>query len=147
MARAIPVLVHNCGNEVGTQVDYSDTGNDLVNATRNQRLADGLSLGGPGRGNYGAARLDDGSIITGRSGGGLHAEEDLINQASGSGRSITDLYTERAPCATRCQPLVGDMNVTWSYPWNGGNAAETAAIRSQSNADLRSAVQQLFGTG
>ena len=30
---------------------------------------------------------------------------------------------------------------------NGGSAAETAAIRSQSNADLRSAVQQLFGTG
>jgi hypothetical protein len=54
VARAIPVLVHNCGNEVGTQVDYSDTGNDLVNATRNQRLADGRSLGGPGRGNYGA---------------------------------------------------------------------------------------------
>jgi hypothetical protein len=43
VTRAIPVLVHNCGNEVGTQVDYSDTGNDLVNATRNQRLADGPS--------------------------------------------------------------------------------------------------------
>ena len=40
--RAIPVLVHTCGNEVDTQVDYSDTGNDLVNATRNQRLADAL---------------------------------------------------------------------------------------------------------
>ena len=70
-----------------------------------------------------------------------------MNQASGSGRNITDLYTERAPCRARCQPLVGDMNVTWSYPWNGGNTAETAAIRSQSKADLRSAVQQLFGTG
>lgn len=141
------VLVHNCGNEVGTQVDYSDPNNDLVSAVRSQRLEDGRTVGGPGRGNYGAARLDDGSIITGRSGGGLHAEQDLINQANTSGRSITDLYTERAPCAARCQPLVGDMNVTWSFPWNGSNAAETAAIRSQSNADLYSAVQQLFGDG
>ena len=147
MSESTPVLVHNCSNEVGTRVDYSDSDNDLVNAVQNQRLADGPSLGGPGRGNYGAARLDDGSIITGRSGGGLHAEEDLINQASSSGRTITDIYTERAPCAARCQPLVGDMNVTWSYPWNGGNPAETAAIRSQSNADLKSAVQQLFGLG
>jgi RHS repeat-associated protein len=129
------------GGEVGSQVDYFDPDNDLVNAVHNQRIADGRSVGGPGRGNYGAALLDDRSIITGRSGGGLHAEQDLINQANG--RTITDLYTERAPCAARCQPLVDGYNVTWTVPWNGVD-------RSLSNSNLYSAVQELwrlYGSG
>lgn len=108
----------------------------------------GHVLGGPGRGNYGAARLKTGEVITGRSGGGLHAEEDLINQAGGI-ENISDLYTERAPCEFRCQGLLADeegvpvTNVTWSYRWNGESLAETSAIRKESNGLLSQAVAGL----
>ena len=134
-----PVLVHNCGNEIGKQVDPFD-GGDLNNAVHNQRLADGARGRG---GNYGAARLDDGSIITGRSGANWHAEDDLINQAGD--RGIVDLYTERAPCAASCQGKLGGVNVTWAFPWNGSNAAETAAIRAASSGGIKSYIRALFG--
>jgi hypothetical protein len=135
-----PVLVHNCANEVGKKVSPWGKG-DLQNAVHNQRIADGPK----GKaGNYGAARLDDGSVITGRSGGKrLHTEQDLINKAGG--KKIIDLYTERAPCAYRCQDKVAGMNVTWAFPWNGANKAETAKIREQSTKDLKKYVQQLTG--
>lgn len=139
LAGSTPVVVHNCGNEIGKQIDPFD-GGDLTNAVHNQRLADGAA----GRtGNYGAALLDDGSIITGRSGATWHAEDDLINQAGS--RGIVDLYTERAPCAASCQPKLGGVNVTWAFPWNGANAAETAAIRATSTRGIRDYIRTLFG--
>lgn len=133
------VLVHNCPNEVGTQVDPYDSDNDLVNAVHNQRIADGAA----GKaGNYGAARLEDGTIITGRSGGGPHTEQDLISKAGG--QKIVDLYTERAPCAARCQGLLGGVNVTWGWAWNGSTKAETDAIRAATNKAIKAYIKSLF---
>jgi RHS repeat-associated protein len=142
VAGGLTILVHNCGPEIGKQVDYFDTNNDLVNAVHNQRLADGATKGKGG--NYGAARLDDGTIITGRSGGGLHAEQDLLRQAGN--RKIVELFTERAPCAKRCQPLLRDkgIDISWAFRWNGATAAETKAIRADTTAALKGVVNELF---
>ncbi|GGK81462.1 hypothetical protein GCM10012284_14360 [Mangrovihabitans endophyticus] len=146
-AGATALLVHNeeC-DEVGSQADYNSQ-NDLIDAVKARRIADG-NRGG----NYGAARLQDGRIITGRAQGkgasGIHAEEDLIQQAGGL-RNIKDLYTERAPCAAKCGPMLRDtdVNVTWSYRWNGVDRAATDAIRAATNKALREAVRQLFSSG
>ncbi|KUL40871.1 ricin-type beta-trefoil lectin domain protein [Streptomyces regalis] len=138
------LLVHNdncqVGPEVGSQVDY-DSNDELVRATQAARVAAGKTRGKGG--NWGAARLHDGTIITGRSGGGLHTEQDLIQKAGGAD-NIKDLYSERAPCAARCQPLVSGINVTWSFRWNGATGAETKAIRARTNASLKGAVNALF---
>ena len=136
------VLVHNCNSEIGTQVDYFDTDDDLLNAVQNERI-NAKDRGG----NWGAASLDDGSIITARSGPGKnrHAEVNLLELAGN--RRITDLYTERAPCANRCQGLLGDVTVRWSFAWNGADAASTKVIRAQSNSNLGSAVKELLGFG
>jgi hypothetical protein len=65
---ATPVLVHNCQVECGST--------DLSQAVQAKRVELGDKYH-----NYAADRLDDGSIIVGRSGGGLHAEEDVIGKA------------------------------------------------------------------
>ncbi|MFC3577721.1 RHS repeat-associated core domain-containing protein [Streptomyces yaanensis] len=116
------------GSGSSTQVEYGST--DLSRSVQLQRLIDKRK-----NGNYGAARLEDGTILVGRSASGTHTEEDLIRQAGG--RKIVDLYSEREPCARKCQKLVKDMNVTWSYRWNGVD-------REASNAALNKAIKELF---
>ncbi|WP_399925102.1 RHS repeat-associated core domain-containing protein [Streptomyces kanamyceticus] len=116
------------GSGSQSQVGYGST--DLSRSVQLQRLID-KKRGG----NYGAARLEDGSIIVGRSGKGIHAEEDLIQQAGD--QKITDLYTEREPCANKCANLVKDINVTYSYKWNGVD-------RGKSNAELKKAIKDIF---
>jgi RHS repeat-associated protein len=88
-------------------------------------------------GNFAAARLEDGDVLLGRSNGDMHAEHDIISQAAG--RRITDLYTERQPCARCAARIPEGTNVTWSYPWNADKAVQTA-----SNAALRNAIRGLF---
>jgi hypothetical protein len=39
------------------------------------------------------------------------------------------------------------INVTWSFGWNGANAAETATVRAASNRALGDAVRELFSFG
>lgn len=146
-AGSTPVLVHNC--EIGSPVK-NGAGDPLVQATKQRRLDDGRAKGGPGKGNYGAALLKDGRIITGRSGGKLHAEEDLINQAGGVD-NILSLYSERAPCANKCQPLLreawekGNLSISWSYRWNAATKPETDDLRAVTNAALKTEVGLLFG--
>jgi Xanthomonas XOO_2897-like deaminase len=118
------VLVHNCSN-LGTKVDWEDTNNPLVQAVHDRRVAEGDKS----TKNYAAARLkSDQSIITGRAMGkganGIHAEEDLINQAGGLD-NISELYTERAPCAFKCdEPLRNSgVDVSYSYGWPLGSLA------------------------
>ncbi len=128
-------VVHNCG-----KVDYGST--DLSQAVQDRRKADVANFGADvgKRGNYGAARLDDGSIITGRSGGGLHAEQDLLKQASDQGKNIVELYSEREPCASRCGPILqsqGITNISWSWDWNGVD-------RDAINQSINEAVRGLF---
>ncbi|WP_159771017.1 RHS repeat-associated core domain-containing protein [Streptomyces sp. HM190] len=115
------------GGNVG-EVAYG--GSDLSKSVQLQRLIDKKKTG-----NYGAARLDDGTILVGRSAKGIHAEEDLIQQAGD--RKVVDLYTEREPCANKCAGLVKDINVTYSYRWNGVD-------RDASNAALKRAIDDLF---
>ncbi|MFE5026856.1 DNRLRE domain-containing protein [Streptomyces sp. NPDC056656] len=104
-------------------VDWGST--DLSESVQLQRLIDKKTTGG----NYGAARLENGDIIVGKSGTGIHAEEDLIAQAKKAKSKIVDLYTEREPCIKKCMGKVEDMNVTYTWKWNGeDHAAVTKAI-------------------
>ncbi|MFD7614365.1 RHS repeat-associated core domain-containing protein [Streptomyces sp. NPDC059828] len=119
------------------KVAYGST--DLSMSVQLQRLID-KKRGG----NYGAALLDDGEIVIGRSSAAMHAEEELIQKAGN--RKITRLYTEREPCANKCMGLTEDMNVTWSYKWNGADRASTDAIRAKSNKDLAAAIRDLFNS-
>ncbi|MGW5449268.1 RHS repeat-associated core domain-containing protein [Streptomyces asiaticus] len=120
-----------------TQVGYGS--HPLSRSVQLQRLID-KNRGG----NYGAARLEDGDIIIGRSSAGVHAEEDLISKAGN--RKITELYTEREPCAKKCAGLVEDLKVSWSYKWNGTDRSATEAIRAQTNKDLASEIRRLFNS-
>jgi len=119
------------------RVGYGET--ELSRAVQSERLKDG------NRGsNYAAARLDDGSIIKGKSSLGVHAEEDAIAQAKSKDRKILDLYTEREPCANKCLEKTKDMNVTYSWKWNDADKTSVEALRKASNADIAVAIDQLF---
>jgi RHS repeat-associated protein len=107
------------------KVPYGST--DLSQAVQARRISDGGTLGRTG--NYAAARLEDGTILTGRSSATMHAEEDLLQQSGG--RKIVDVYSEREPCEGNCGPLLNGIRTTWSWDWNGSNvdrAATTKAI-------------------
>jgi RHS repeat-associated protein len=125
LAGSVPVLVHNsnCG-----LVEYGST--ELSRATAFQRLAENNKGN-----NYGAARLEDGTILVGRSSAGVHAEEDLIRQAGD--RRIVDLYSERQPCAAKCEGLTAGMNTSWSWQWNGVD-------RGAVNAEIKATINNLF---
>lgn len=145
LAGAADVLVHNEGeqgdscpldiaSEIGTQVAYGE--DELSEAVRQARIADGKKTGRAG--NYAAARLSDGSIITGRSTTkhGPHAEEIVLQRAGG--RRIEHLYTERAPCKSKCQPQVKNIpSVTWSFRHNHPNPAIAKALRKYSTDTIR----------
>ncbi|MFI1285223.1 nucleic acid/nucleotide deaminase domain-containing protein [Streptomyces sp. NPDC020858] len=141
LAGATPVLVHNC--DVGTQVAHAST--DLSRATVMQRLLDN------NRGNlYGAARMNDGTVIVAHSNDAGHAEEHILNIAQGRGYSptdITDMYTEYGMCP-RCQgpkgkravlpQLSGDVNLTYSIPF------ANPATRVDARKKLASIVSGIF---
>jgi YD repeat-containing protein len=143
-AGVTPVLVHNCSN-LGVQVDYTDTDNPLVKAVHDRRILENDNTVK----NYASALLEDGRIITGRAMGkgraGIHAEEDLINQAGGIDK-IKAIFTERAPCANKCDPLLRGtgIQVSYSFPWNDVNPIVQKALRIQTNADLKQAVADMF---
>jgi deoxycytidylate deaminase len=134
-------VVHNCGE----QVEYGSTPlSRAVIAAR--RLANN------GKGdwlhNYAAGELDDGTILIGKSAGkgaaGIHAEQDVLNQAGK--RGLRALYSEYEPCADRCAALVqGIPKVTYSWPFNGATANETAAIRAASRILRAEAFNALRG--
>jgi hypothetical protein len=69
-------------------VEYGST--DLSQAVQQARIA-AKDTGG----NYAEGRLQDGTIIVGRSSADLHAEQDVIQQAGN--QEIVDLYSEREP--------------------------------------------------
>lgn len=88
------------------------------------------------RNNYAAALLDDGTIITGRSDSALHAEQDVLAQAGD--RRVVSLYTERQPCAARCQAATEGINVQYTFPWEPSsvrppNSEITATVRQAMN--------------
>ncbi|MFD9565400.1 polymorphic toxin-type HINT domain-containing protein [Streptomyces sp. NPDC059994] len=125
LAGRAAVLVHNdqCG-----PVAYGST--ELSRATMFQRLLD-KNKGN----NYGAARLEDGTILIGRSSAGIHAEEDLVRQAGD--RKIVELYSEREPCEAKCQALTAGMKTSWSWQWNGVD-------RTVVNSQIKAAINDLF---
>jgi hypothetical protein len=80
-------------------------------------------------GNYAAARLEDDSVLIGRSSRVMHAEEDVLQQAGD--RRIVELYTEREPCARKCAGLTQDIPTSYTWQWNNvDRAAVTTAIRT-----------------
>lgn len=105
-------------NSAVGKVGYGQT--ELSRAAQARRIDDASnpSLGTPGErrkiatsGNYAAARLANGEVITARSDMEFHAEEKLVKEANGI--EITDLYSEREPCEDTCQELTkGIKNVT-----------------------------------
>jgi RHS repeat-associated protein len=111
------------------QVPYGGT--RLGKSVALQRLLDKNKT----KGNYAAGRLEDGTVLVGRSGSGIHAEEDVIRQANG--KRIVDMYSEREPCANKCQKLTSDMNVTYTVRWNGVD-------RDAANAELKKAMRSFF---
>jgi RHS repeat-associated protein len=122
------------------KVSYGQS--ELSKVVQERRIVDGGKVGRSG--NYGAARLEDGSIITGRS-GQVHAEEDLVNQAKGLGKKIVELYTERQPCANLCEKLVKDVpHVSWTWDWNGATKAATQALRGDTTNSMKEAIKALF---
>jgi deoxycytidylate deaminase len=90
-------------------------------------------------GNYAAAQLDNGEIIVGRSRAGVHAEEDLVAQARAQGRDITSLYTEREPCARKCQALTEGINVQYTWQWEPSSVRPP---RAEIDATIRSRVNE-----
>ncbi|MFI1652283.1 hypothetical protein ACH4XT_35865, partial [Streptomyces avidinii] len=144
LAGATPALVHNC--DVGTQVEHGST--ELSRATVIGRLLDN------NRSNlYGAARMNDGTIITAHSDDAGHAEEHILSIAQSRGYSptdITDMYTEYGMCP-RCQgqgpqggsrgvlpQLSGTVNLTYSIPF--ANPASRPAAKKA----LASIVRGIF---
>jgi RHS repeat-associated protein len=111
------------------QVAYGST--ELSRSALLQRLLDRKRTGG----NYAAGRLDDGTIIVGRSSKHVHAEEDVIEKAGS--RRIVDLYSEREPCKNKCQKLVKDMNVSYTVRWNGVD-------REAATKELNGYIKQFF---
>jgi RHS repeat-associated protein len=113
------------------QVPYGST--DLSRAVQAHRLKDGGETGKTG--NYAAARLDDGTIISARS-GEEHSEAFLVEGVKGSGRKIVELYSERQPCNTGvdCAKLLRDTGITkvsWTWKWNGLTQAEKADVTKE----------------
>lgn len=138
------VLVHNCGDgdEIGSQVPYGES--DLSRAVQAARKADGRDKGT--RGNYAAGRLNDNSIVTARSSKKLHAEEQVLRLAEERRQRVTELYTERAPCAYKCQAKVRDVpQVTWSWGWNHPVRTVQQRIRFATNQAIKIATKGLFG--
>jgi hypothetical protein len=120
------------------RVEYGST--ELSRAVQDERIKAG------NRGsNYAAARLDDGSVITGKSSDGVHAEESVAAQAKASHRKIVDVYSEREPCDFKCQGVTKDMNVTYTWKWNDVDKASTEALRAASTAAFKVVVGQLLG--
>ncbi|MFG3292682.1 RHS repeat-associated core domain-containing protein [Streptomyces sp. NPDC048179] len=115
------------GTGSSTQIGYGD--NDLSKSVQLQRLIDKNK-----RNNYAAGRLEDGTILVGKSSTAGHAEESVIDQAKG--QKIVDLYSELEPCANNCQGLTKDMNVTYSWRWNGVDRAASKAEMKKAIADL-----------
>jgi Xanthomonas XOO_2897-like deaminase len=111
---------------------------DSLNNVR-ARVDDAGKLGRTG--NYAAGRLDNGQIITARSGGDLHAEERLVQQTPVS-RRLVEVYWEREPCAFRCESLLRQLNVrtSWSWDWNGPAVDRAAVTR-----EINEAARALFG--
>lgn len=63
--------------------------------------------------NYAAARLSDGSVVTGRGRGSrMHAEIDVLQQVDAMVQRprILELYTERQPCCA-CEAALGESGV------------------------------------
>jgi RHS repeat-associated protein len=86
-------------------------------------------------GNYAAARLADGELVIGRSSVRQHAEEDVLAQAGN--RRMEEMYTERQPCANKCESLTRDIDVTWSWDWNGVD-------RARVTSDIRATIARLL---
>ncbi|MFE7590366.1 ricin-type beta-trefoil lectin domain protein [Kitasatospora sp. NPDC057512] len=128
LAGTTPILVHNTDGAACGLVPYGST--ELSRATAFQRLLENNKGN-----NFGAARLEDGTILIGRSSAGIHAEEDLIRQAGD--RRIVELYSERQPCANKCEGLTAGMKTSWSWQWNGVD-------RGAVNAEIKAAINDLF---
>ncbi|MEU8295586.1 RHS repeat-associated core domain-containing protein [Streptomyces pseudogriseolus] len=111
------------------KVPYGST--SLGKSVALQRLIDKKLTGG----NYAAGRLEDGTILVGRSNKAMHAEEDIIQQAGG--KRIVDIYSEREPCKNKCMKLTTGMNRTYTVPWNGVD-------RDAANAALKKAQRAFF---
>lgn len=117
------------------QVEYGST--DLSQAVIRARTVDRDARGMKyaTSGNYAAAELDDGTVITARS-GSSHAEKYLVQDASDRGLEIKRLYSEREPCSYQCQKLVKDYNVTWTWDWNAPGV-DSDAVRGEINRAIR----------
>ncbi|MFH8627425.1 polymorphic toxin-type HINT domain-containing protein [Streptomyces vietnamensis] len=127
LAGGTPVLVHNtCGK-------VPHLGTDLSRATYLQRL-----LLNDVKGNFAAGRLEDGTILVGRSGSGIHAEEDILRQAGD--RKVIEVYSERQPCANKCEGLMADRGIktSWSWDWNG---MDHSAVTKEIEAHMRGIVR------
>ncbi|HEX2144027.1 MAG TPA: nucleic acid/nucleotide deaminase domain-containing protein [Glycomyces sp.] len=86
---------------------------DLSAAAFDRRARDFPKTPSPIARNYAAARLNDGTVVTGRSRGPrLHAEIDLLHQiASMPGPpGIVEIYTERQPCCV-CEHALEEAGV------------------------------------
>ena len=134
-------VVHN----TGCQVVYGDS--DLSKVVQDARKAAHDKLG-----NYAAGTLDDGSTIVGRSSGkgsaGIHAEQNLIQQAEDQGKQLVSVYSEYEPCAQKCSGLLNDhnpyMDISWSWAFNGADSAATSALRDIARIAKGAAVNGLF---
>ncbi|WP_329135260.1 DUF6531 domain-containing protein [Streptomyces sp. NBC_01476] len=117
-----------------SEVAYAST--DLAKAAFQARFKDGVQWFPFGR-NVAAAKVEglDDIVIGFSKGNKLHAEIDIINQLKAKGISmdkITELYTERYPCAKICLPrlsggLKGTAKITYSVPYAEDHAFAAAS--------------------
>ncbi|WP_316743236.1 LamG-like jellyroll fold domain-containing protein [Streptomyces sp. MK7] len=143
-AGATPVLVHNCN-----EVEYGST--RLSRAVQKARLADNNKDN-----NYAAALLrhpetgEDMGVVTARSVGKIHAEQNIINSLKNGALPgvdesyISEVYSEFQPCASRCSKLLGKLpnlkQITWSWAWDKSGTEVADASTAARNA----AVKALF---
>ncbi|MER5739700.1 RHS repeat-associated core domain-containing protein [Streptomyces sp. NPDC002262] len=139
LAGATPVLVHNCGIQIG----YNSDG--LSNAAFQARVKSGI---GDGR-NVAVAQVEglDKPVIGFSKGGGYHSENHILDQLAAQGidpSRVTALYSERQPCPV-CAPLLGGaLNpgtpISWSVPWGAD-----AVVNSASNDLLKLMIRAAKG--
>jgi hypothetical protein len=77
--------------------------------------------------------------------GAKHSERILIEMAGE--RRILDLYSEYQPCSGRCDRVLKDVGVSWSWDRNAVDPLLQKVLRKQSDLAKTKAVRELFVAG
>jgi RHS repeat-associated protein len=138
---ALAVIGAKLGAVIEDMIPYGSGDSGIVAALRMDK--------GDWSGNYAVARYGPGAddYVVARSGGGLHAEYNLISELAKAGKTpedVTDVYSEFEPCSTKrmnCAKMLEqyfpNARVTYSFKYNGIGVLAGRLARAQAFAALR----------